>query len=400
MLLEKKLQYSEILEQLAEVLDITPTQYEAAVERYQAVGRWLSKEDSPLAAYNPQIYPQGSFRLGTVIKPLTGEDQYDIDLVCELDSNVETHTQEEIKQMVGRRLEDNGGYKKMMDEEGRRCWTLIYVESTRFHMDILPSIPDDYSWLTGTNVPLSLAENAICITDKEDPFYKVRSKFWTKSNPKGYADWFKEQMKVQLKEQRRLFAERFRMSIEEVQDYKIKTPLQRAIQLLKRHRDIRFGDDEDRPISIIITTLAAKSYAEQDNIYDALIGILEKMPNHIETRNIGGREVKWVENPVNPLENFADKWEENKRKEENFYQWMHEAKKDITEAFRETGLDRIAERLKAPFGEKVMTESMNRYGQRLKERRESGKLYLASGTGILGSAGEIKVENHTFYGSK
>lgn len=399
MLLDQKLQYSEVLEQLAEVIDITPSQHEAAVERYQAVGRWLSKEDSPLAAYNPQIYPQGSFRLGTVIKPLTGEDQYDIDLVCQLESTVEDHTQEQIKQMVGKRLEDNGDYERMMDKEGRRCWTLIYAESTRFHMDILPSIPDDYLWLTGANVPLPLAENAICITDKEDPNYKVRSRSWTKSNPKGYADWFKEQMKVQLNEQRRLFAEKFRMSIEEVQDYKIKTPLQRAVQLLKRHRDISFGDDVDRPISIIITTLAAKSYAEQDNIYDALIGILDKMPDHIETRRFGDKEVKWVENPVNPQENFADKWEESHRKEENFYKWMEEAKKDITEAFRETGLDRIGERLKAPFGKKVMMEAMNRYGQRLKGKRENGTLFMASGTGMLGSVGEIKVENHTFYGS-
>lgn len=155
-------------------------------------------------------------------------------------------------------------------------------------------------------------------------------------------------------------------------------------------RLIQMKENHENRIGFLTGTLAAKSYAEQDNIYDALIGILDKMPNHIETRNIGGREVKWVENPVNPLENFADKWEENKRKEENFYQWMDEAKKDITEAFRETGLDRIAERLKAPFGEKVMTEAMNRYGQRLKGKRENGTLFNGIRYGNIGKCGGDK----------
>lgn len=42
-----------------------------------------------------------------------------------------------------------------------------------------------------------------------------------------------------------------------------KTPLQRAVQILKRHRDIMFAGDEDKPVSIIITTLAAKAYQEK-----------------------------------------------------------------------------------------------------------------------------------------
>jgi hypothetical protein len=36
----------------------------------------------------------------------------------------------------------------------------------------------------------------------------------------------------------------------------VKTPLQQAVQILKRHRDMMFADDpEHKPISVIITTL-------------------------------------------------------------------------------------------------------------------------------------------------
>ncbi len=79
-----RIELGKLLQQLAESLDISDAQYEAAVKHYEAVGDWLSKNDSPIVVHDPQIYPQGSFRLGTMIKPFNDADQYDIDLVCEL----------------------------------------------------------------------------------------------------------------------------------------------------------------------------------------------------------------------------------------------------------------------------------------------------------------------------
>lgn len=45
---EEKKQFSEILETLGETLDITETQYNAAVSSYGAVGEWLAKPESSL----------------------------------------------------------------------------------------------------------------------------------------------------------------------------------------------------------------------------------------------------------------------------------------------------------------------------------------------------------------
>ena len=82
---DRKVQFSRILEYIADSLDIPESHYQDAEDRYKAVGKWLSKEDSPLAIFSPEIYPQGSFRLGTVVKPIFKKDKYDIDLVCQLD---------------------------------------------------------------------------------------------------------------------------------------------------------------------------------------------------------------------------------------------------------------------------------------------------------------------------
>ena len=77
-----KFDYNKFLESLADVLDITSTQFEQAKTSYEAVGAWLSRDASPISKYNPIIYPQGSFRIGTVIKPIADEDNFDVDVIC------------------------------------------------------------------------------------------------------------------------------------------------------------------------------------------------------------------------------------------------------------------------------------------------------------------------------
>ena len=155
-----------LLRYIADELDISETHHKLAEQHYQAVGNWLGADGSLLAPFNPDIYPQGSFRLGTVVKPISGEDRYDIDLVCQLELPRQQVTQRRLKQMVGDRLKENKTYAEMLEPEGRRCWTLQYADSARFHMDILPAIPDNYGWLLSMGVSPELAKTAICLTDK------------------------------------------------------------------------------------------------------------------------------------------------------------------------------------------------------------------------------------------
>src|SRR5258708_4549935 len=97
------------LEELAESLDIPPGKYKVAIERYTAVGNWLDALDSPLKPYRPRVYPQGSFRLGTVVRPVAHgrEADYDIDLVCCLDTRHSGLNPHELKHLIGDRLKAN-----------------------------------------------------------------------------------------------------------------------------------------------------------------------------------------------------------------------------------------------------------------------------------------------------
>ena len=214
-------QLGQLLLHAAENLDILDSLYEEAVAKYEGVGNWLEEQDSESRRTPPEIYAQGSFRLGTVVRPLTDKDEYDIDLVYRGDLKKESTTHKKLKCEVGEHLrayvqaEEEKGNSAPTIDEGRRCWTLAFDD--RFHMDVLPAIPD------AEGRPESLL-----VTDRE-----LRE--WQFSNPIGYAEWFKRRMQTRFLEQRGRVAAILNEAAERVPDWKVKTPLQRAVQLLKRH---------------------------------------------------------------------------------------------------------------------------------------------------------------------
>lgn len=396
---EIKLAKSRILEEIAKTLDITDSQMELAKRTYTAVGTWLGKEGSPLEQYEVTIYPQGSFLLGTVIKPILGEDKYDIDLVCLLSKGSSDHiTQYELKNMVGDRLKENLDYKRMLDNEKRRCWTLNYSEDTKFHMDILPCLPDPQFSIIHHQTPNEISDHSIKITDNLKDNYSLLSSKWNRSNPKGYFEWFKGRMITSFNLSKGIQAELRGVHIDQVQDFEVRTPLQRAIQILKRHRDIKYGSNEDKPISIIITTLAARSYNGESNIFEALQNIVEKMEKYVEIKYESGKAVFWVENPVNSSENFADKWENQANKQKIFFNWLTEVKENVLEVFALEGKHNILNQLKPYLGEKTINKASQNLGISITNHRKEGNLKFNSSVGTIGFSGDKRVHNHNFYG--
>ncbi|MFW6114134.1 MAG: nucleotidyltransferase [bacterium] len=386
-------QLTSLLEQVAKALDIPDELFEEAVSKYEDVGNWLEEQDQNHGRREPQIYPQGSFRVGTVVRPISEKDEYDIDLVYERDLRKSSTSQEQLEEETGEHLAVYVRYCKEAHRDvpslasGRRCWTLNYPD--HFHMDLLPAIPDDEGRLGFT----PQCATRILVTDRD-----LRE--WQHSNPIGYAEWFKSRMAIQFREKRAaLAAEMAKAAAEDVPEYKVKTPLQRAIQILKRHRDFHFQNDkDDRPVSIILTTLAAKAYNNQEDLVDALVTMVREMPNHIETRIEAGKRVSWVPNPVNDDENFADKWKEHPERETKFRAWLKKVDDDLTAALRGGGIHRVVDLLGISLRRSAVTKAAAAIGHSTLRQRQAGSLKMASGTGMLGAVGNASVKEHTFYG--
>ena len=316
---EKASSFHSMLKGISEELDISESRYVEAENRYKSIGEWLGKSDSEIAQYDPKIYAQGSFSLGTMVKPISNKEEYDVDLVCLLANLDEDRiSQKDLKAKVGDRLKMNKIYEKLLEKEGKKCWTLDY--ENEFHMDILPSIPDLTYRKRG-----GIYQEAILITDKKR--IEQGDPEWPKSNPKGYLEWFMSRQNEIFIARKTELAKTEEVDVEDIPNYRVKTPLQKAVQILKRHRDMYYIDKDDqyKPISVIITTLSARQYNGQDNVYNAIYDILSGI-NEDMLKNNGKYEIK---NPANDGENFADRWNKETKYASNFLEWVKDAKKSF-----------------------------------------------------------------------
>lgn len=351
-------QTSKVLRELVELLDIPPSYYQKAVDRYKSMADHFHRPQSTIRHLEPLVHPQGSFRLGTVIRPLLAGEGYDLDLVCRVLANKKHLSQKDLKEIIGVEVMSYSREQAFKEApiDKRRCWTQQYQDEVDFHMDILPSIPagDRHRrLLLEAGVARDLVEQAINITDKTESNYAHISPDWPRSNPRGFALWFEERMDVgglASSSRRTIFESRGGVydSVDDVPVYELKTPLQRVVQLLKRHRDQRFKDDPDgKPISVIITTLAARAYNGEANLGEAMAGVLERMGDHVSSAK------PRIPNPVSfdrddTMEDFADRWDA--RLEANFWRWLRQAKEDFGSLGRAASASQLTEATTAALG--------------------------------------------------
>jgi len=130
---------SKLFESIADLLDIPPSYYEKASDRYRSLGEWLHRDESKVAELNPEVYPQGSFRYGTVNRPLRKTEEYDLDLVCEVLLSKDDVTQKDVKHLLGEEIKayaKANGIKAPVIERNR-CWRLDYADEVLFHMGLV-----------------------------------------------------------------------------------------------------------------------------------------------------------------------------------------------------------------------------------------------------------------------
>lgn len=351
-----------VIDNMVKLLELPDSAYDKARKRYEDLGDWFDRDESAVSGNNPHIFPQGSFRLGTAIRPLDESEEYDLDLACKLRDGItkDSHTQETLKKLIGIELE---AYRKARGikselEPKHRCWRLEYQDDLSFHMDIVPCIPADENrrkailesiCKTGLDefVAGSASQTTISITDDRHEGYKQICDDWNISNPEGYAKWFEYRMNPQ---QTRILLEK--AQVDDVPLFKKKTPLQRVIQILKRHRDKWSKDNPDsKPISIIITTLAARAYNGETDIVAALGNVLEKMGGLVNPAR------PRVPNPVDPEEDFADRWYRQDslhlRLEKNFNDWLLQARTDFQHITSTTDTEFLCEHIEEKFSLRV-----------------------------------------------
>lgn len=378
-----------IFDSLSKELSITQTMLDKAVTSYTALGNHIKYSNEE---WDVSVYPQGSFELGTVIKPLNADEQYDVDLVV-LVKRPEFSPQE-LRENIRGLLESHGRYEGKIQEK-KPCIRIQYADSSQFHMDIASA--KNGGGNQNDEIQISRID--------EDLMY-----YYDPSNPKGYVEWFKKVMNYEkiLLEKRALLAEA-ETDIEKIELTQIHSSLQKSIQILKRHRDIYFAkkaNSEDKPSSVVITTLCGLSYesemsykSNKDNVYITIKNMLNNFDNVIKHSFEDG----WIlNNPSMSDENFLKKWKDNRDLKSAYDNWLRQAKLDILtnpEKFIETDQNELRAGIFESFGESVGKDAFMRYGEEMGELAKTGALkFNAANASITTSDGDRSYNKHTYFG--
>jgi hypothetical protein len=364
----RQTQLDSLLEQVCRSLQLTPSQYEEAKQKYEAVGSWLQAEGSPLRPFLPDIYPQGSMRLGTTNRPWRGEE-YDLDLVCQLHGCGHVAPLA-VYEAVYQRLASNERYRPILERK-KRCLRLNYAGN--FHLDILPACPDPSCGGTSVKIPDCQLQD------------------WCRSNPLGFAESFFLQCKttglLALSEARKAVR-----PLPSPVPSEYKYALQRIVQLMKRHRDSFFDGNPDAARSVVLTTLAAKSYRGEQSLIQGLDSIIDTVLAEVE--NYPG--ILPVLNPTNPHENFADSW--TTASYGRFKSYLRNFRRHLDQLLRGEGLDVAKIALSDLFGAGPATQALKEYGLTVQDLRERNQLRLAPRSATLTTAAGLAIPRNNFFG--
>lgn len=336
-----------------ESLDITPSMYKNADEKYHALAEYLSRHTD----VKIDMYPQGSFAFGTVVRPFKNDKDgsYDLDFICEVNLDKSMITAKGLRSLIENAITDGelyGGRLEVSDQ----CFTIHYAEEggASFSIDIVPATPENDAIVSRLKEKAhrpDLLDSAIAI-----PMVIEKGHEWVTNNPKGFTKWFREvnepyKANIQSMYRRSLFESTdFYDKIEDIPEDMVRSAVQRVIQLLKRHRDVFYRKTEGlKPISAIINVLVTEVAAGLDpstGVFELLEYVLDELSESskyykdmaygealLENRVIARKNRKWyIANPANPEDNLADKWNESETIPKMFFKWIDAAKEDFVES--------------------------------------------------------------------
>ena len=243
---------------LTDEVNLNPRRLERLETGVGAVNSYLKDH---LTGYQ-KMERQGSFALGTLIKPVDDNDEYDADIQIVMNPNPNWQAKDYVD-AIYRTLKQNHNYADKLRLK-TRCVTIDYAGD--FHLDVVPRVTSG-----GRHYVCNRVENRFEPTDGT-----------------GYREWFNEKNRI------------------------TGGNLKRVVRLLKYLRDHK---NNYTAKSILLTTLAGVTISPSDEgteavstVADTLVTVLSRMDDYLQ-RNPNMPEIK---NPVLPTENFNRHWDQSK----------------------------------------------------------------------------------------
>ena len=205
---------------------------------------------------------QGSYALGTLIKPVDDNDEYDADIQIVMNPNPSWGAKDYVLE-TNRTLAGNKNYADKLRLK-TRCVTVDYAGD--FHLDVVPRVT-----INGKHYICNRTDNKFEETDGN-----------------GYRDWFNEKNRITGRN------------------------LKRVVRLLKHLRDHK---NSFTVKSILLTTLAGNTIRSSDEgttavstVADTLETVLSRMNDYLQQHP----NMPVIKNPVLPSEDFNRHWDQRR----------------------------------------------------------------------------------------
>ena len=205
---------------------------------------------------------QGSYALGTLIKPVDDNDEYDADIQIVMNPNPKWEAKDYVLE-INRTLAKNKTYAHKLRLR-TRCVTVDYAGD--FHLDVVPRVTKG-----GKHYVCNRHENKFEETDGN-----------------GYREWFNEKNRI------------------------TDGNLKRVVRLLKYLRDHK---NSFTAKSILLTTLAGNTIKASDEgtaavstVADTLETVLSRMNDYL----LQHPNMPTIKNPVLPTEDFNRHWDQRR----------------------------------------------------------------------------------------
>jgi hypothetical protein len=401
-----------LLADIAIRVQLTATDYDKAISRYQTINEWLEREDSRLRGRVRLLYAQGSMAIGATIASKLRTDEFDIDIIVELDLPPGLAA-ETILDLLFEAIRGKPGSRYYgMTARRNRCITVSYADG--MHLDLTPAIL----------VPERDPKTSWIFHHKPEtptvPGYQLLA------NPYGFAEWFKAMTPLD-----HVFAEAFAkrafdaeraMLMEKAEA--VPVPPQQAahrkstavitLQLLKRARNVRYDNRRNyrRPPSVMMARLIGDAANGTTTLSEEVLHQARHLHGIIEAAHRRGQLVSVV-NPRCERDCFTDRWPGSLAEQKLYLDdladfvgkmaYLQSGECDLDEMqtvmmglFGENPTGAVFKSFNEELGHRIRTgQSVYRRGSSNLDLAKTGLVIPASGPTVTRTPATPK---HTFYG--
>lgn len=354
-----------LLSSVAAKIQLPPSSYSLAAERYETLGRHLEREGSPLRGLVTKLYPQGSIAIGAVVSSKFESDEFDVDVMIEL--GIADAAPALVLDTLHRAIKgDPGSRYYTMTKRKTRCVTVDY---DTMHIDFTPAI---------RRVDPRERVSTIFHAHEKDPPSKH---YKPVANPWGFARWFEVKMP-----DAKAFMERvLRKSadpIPDAEELNEKALPLIALQLIKRWRNKCYdGRRGRRPPSVLLSCYVAKNAGVRPGLLEELIVQVRYLLNEFETAERAKQLIAVMNPACSDLDCFTDRWPETAADQSLFLQDLRRFAFALGELAKPQSMQKYQEILSELFGERASRTAVEGFALGFGNAASAGRLHHKPGSG-------------------